>query len=146
MSNNLLCNVQCSSDCKNTVSDGNEQSTLLLVTGIVTLQLAHQSCVSPVLLSALITIWNRSLPLSRRFLGARISKNDKWNSNGQTKRWKQSWWWFDWGAIFWDPDAVLTTSCYHFYDKNQTYAWKAMCIMLRGLMRWLILLSEVFIH
>ena len=28
-----------------------------------------------------------------------------------------------------------STSGYHFYDKNQTYAWKVMCIMLRGLMR-----------
>jgi len=46
----------------------------------------------------------------------------------------------------WQFDIGEDTSGYHFYDKNQTYAWKAMCIMLRGLMRWLILLSGFFIH
>jgi len=45
------------------------------------------------LLSALITIWSRSLPSSRRFLGARISKNDERNSNSQAERWKQSLQW-----------------------------------------------------
>jgi hypothetical protein len=33
----------------------------------------------------------------------------------------------------------------HFYDANQVVAWKAMCIMSTGSMRWLYLISGYFI-
>jgi hypothetical protein len=34
----------------------------------------------------------------------------------------------------------------HFYHKNQAVAWKAMCIMPRGSMRWRISFQDISLH
>jgi hypothetical protein len=40
----------------------------------------------------------------------------------------------------------LTMGGNHFYHKNQAVAWKAMCIMPRGSMRWRISFQDISLH